>query len=264
MKKSGRKTIDLFMFMGQSNMAGRGISTGAYPETVPRLTENAGYEYRAVSSPDTLHILSEPFGCSENRQGGIDDGHMKTGSMVTAFVNEYYKNTGVAVVGVSASKGGSRISQWQPGGIYLTDAVQRLKDAVSFLERNEYTIRHRYMLWCQGESDGDISKPPEEYRRDFECMLREMLENGIEKCFMIRIGNYNGNENYNYTEIIHIQDEIAKSNRNVVMVSTKFAEMKERGLMKDAFHYFQKAYNEIGAEAGFNTASYMRSLSEMP
>ena len=256
--------VDLFLFMGQSNMAGRGISTSAFPENVPKLIKNAGYEYRAISSPDTLYILSEPFGHDENKQGGIDDGDMKTGSMVTAFVNAYYQNTGVPVVGVSASKGGSRISQWQPNGVYLCDTIQRLKAAVEFLETNGYEIQHKYMLWCQGESDGDIAKPPTEYRADFENMLTEMLRNGTDKCFMVRIGNYNGNENYDYSGIINIQDEIAKTNENVVMVSTSFAKMKERGLMKDAFHYFQQAYNEVGTEAGINAAAYVNSISKMP
>ena len=260
MNNHNAKTVDLFMFMGQSNMAGRGITTSAHTETAPTLIENAGYEYRAVSSPDTLHILSEPFGRNENRQGGIDDGEMKTGSMVTAFVNAYYRNTGVPIVGVSASKGGSRISQWQTNGAYLNDAVRRLKAAVSYLKTNGYDIRHKYMLWCQGESDGDIAKSKTEYRADFENMLTEMLKNGIEKCFMIRIGNYNGNEDHDYSEIISTQDEIAKTNKNVIMVSTAFAKMKERGLMKDAFHYFQQAYNEVGTEAGTNTAAYVNII----
>lgn len=95
--------VDLFMFMGQSNMAGRGIVTAEHSVSVPTLTEGAGYEYRAVSSPDRLYPISEPFGRNENRKGGIDDGDMKTGYMVTAFVNAYYGRTGIPVVGVSAS-----------------------------------------------------------------------------------------------------------------------------------------------------------------
>lgn len=252
-------TVDLFMFMGQSNMAGRGISDSAHPETAPELTANAGCEYRAVSSPDRLFDISEPFGRDENRKDGIDDADMKTGSLVTAFVNAYYANTGVSVVGVSASKGGSRISQWQPNGAYLNDALARLESAKRFLLSHRYDIRHKFMLWCQGESDGDISKPPAEYRADFERMLKEMLLNGIEKCFLIRIGNYNGHENYDYGGIMRVQDEIAQSNENVVMVSTAFAQMKERGLMKDDFHYFQQAYNEVGTDAGIHTAEYVNS-----
>ena len=254
------RIIDLFLFMGQSNMAGRGICDVAHPETAPVLTENAGYEYRAVSSPDKLHVISEPFGRQENRQAGIDDRDMKTGSMVTAFVNAYYERTGVPVVGISASKGGSRISEWQPGGAYLTDAESRLKAAVEFLDSNGYGIRHKFMVWCQGESDGDIARPASEYRREFCNLLTEMQSCGVEKCFMIRIGNYNGRENRDYREIMNAQEEIARKEENVLMVSRAFAQMKERGLMKDDFHYFQQAYNEVGTEAGANAAEYVNAL----
>ena len=89
------KTVDLFMFMGQSNMAGRGIVTEKYPEKAPSLTKGAGYEFRAVSDPNQLYPISEPFGHNENHNNGIDDKNLKTGSMVTAFTNAYYKNTGI-------------------------------------------------------------------------------------------------------------------------------------------------------------------------
>ncbi len=256
------KVVDLFMFMGQSNMAGRGISTPSHPETAPTLVKGAGYEYRAVSSPDKLHVAGEPFGKNENRSGGIDDGDMKTGSLVTSFINTYYKITRVPIVGISASKGGSRISQWQPDGLYLSDAIARLKAASEFLSANGYVIRHKFMVWCQGESDGDIATPSTKYRADFENMLEKMLENGIEKCFLIKIGNYNGRENYDYGDIRRAQEETARENKDVVMVSTMFGQMKERGLMKDSFHYFQQAYNEVGADAGERTAKYVVSLDE--
>ncbi|MCI8929303.1 MAG: sialate O-acetylesterase [Lachnospiraceae bacterium] len=253
--KNQNKTIDLFLFMGQSNMAGRGIVTKEHGEGVPGLIQGAGYEYRAVSAPDRLCPISEPFGRIENRKGGIDDGNMKTGSMVTAFANAYYPKTGIPIVGVSASKGGSRIDQWQPGGDFLNDTLSRMKAASEFLDANHYSIRHQFMLWCQGESDGDIAKPGALYRKEFERMLDTMLMAGIEKCFLVRIGHYNGSGRQDYSEIMGVQDTIAQTNENVVMVSRAFAEMKERGLMKDDFHYFQEAYNIVGREAGENTAN---------
>lgn len=56
-----------------------------------------------------------------------------------------------------------------------------------------------------------------------------------------------------------VQEEIADTNENVVMVSKSFGEMKARGLMKDDFHYFQEAYNLVGKEAGENTAAYVEA-----
>lgn len=254
------KNVDMFLFMGQSNMAGRGIVTCDHSQGAPALTEGAGYEYRAVSSPGRLYPISEPFGRLENRRGGIDDGDMKTGSMVTAFANAYYEKTGIPIVGVSASKGGSRIDCWQPGGEFLDDTLARMKDTSEFLKANHYSIRHRFMLWCQGESDGDIAKPGRQYREEFECMLNAMMKAGIEACFLIRIGHYNGSGSQDYSEIMAVQDRIAETNQHVVMVSRSFSEMKKRGLMKDDFHYFQEAYNIVGREAGENAALYVSGM----
>lgn len=252
--------VDLFLFMGQSNMAGRGIVTKEHAEGAPKLTEGAGYEYRAVSSPGKLYPIREPFGCLENRKDGIDDGDIKTGSMVTAFVNAYYEKTVIPIVGISTSKGGSRIDQWQPEGVFLKDTIERLHAADTYLAKQHYDIRHRFMIWCQGESDGDISKSGELYRKEFERMLDAMLKEGIEKCFLISIGNYNGTEAVDYKEIMEMQGMIAQTNSDVIMVSESFAKMKERGLMKDEFHYFQEAYNYVGREAGENAAKYVLGI----
>lgn len=82
------------------------------------------------------------------------------------------------MVGVSVSKGGSRIDQWQPGGDFLQDAIARLDAASEFLAAGKYRIRHRYMLWCQGESDGDIAKPGEQYQTP-RMILQPLVENAI-------------------------------------------------------------------------------------
>ena len=74
--------VDLIFFMGQSNMAGRGDAALA-----PAVTPGMGFEYRAVTDPAQLHPLAEPFGVNENDPTGVNEPGMKTGSMVSAFVN---------------------------------------------------------------------------------------------------------------------------------------------------------------------------------
>ena len=103
---------DLWMFMGQSNMAGRGITSERWLETAPELIPGAGWEYRAVSAPFHLFPIAEPFGKDENRQGGINDGTMKTGSLVTSFVNAWYARTQVPVLAVSADEQGLQRGYW--------------------------------------------------------------------------------------------------------------------------------------------------------
>ena len=64
---------DLILFAGQSNMAGRGIVTDKWPQKAPVLVKGAGYEYRAITAPDRLCPIEEPFGADENNPDGIFD-----------------------------------------------------------------------------------------------------------------------------------------------------------------------------------------------
>lgn len=247
--------------MGQSNMAGRGIVNDAHPETADVITDGAGFEFRAVSNPTCLYKMAEPFGVNENKIGGINDGANKTGSMVTAFTNAYYAGNGnVPVVGVSASKGGSNSSQWLTTSSegYLADSVDRMTKAVEFLENHNYEIRHKYMVWCQGESDAEVGNSAEVYKANTSAILDEMFAHGIEKCFMIRIGNCNIAGSYDkYVYIQNVQDEMAQSDDRIVMVSHLLSTFLDRGLMKDGYHFFQSAYNEAGADAGAKMAEYV-------
>lgn len=107
--------MDLVLFAGQSNMAGRGSSKDA-----PAVEEGGGYEFRAISDPTVLHPIAEPFGVNENKPGGINEEGMKTGSLVSALVKAYHERTGRIIVGVSASKGerrsvsGKRMAYYYP------------------------------------------------------------------------------------------------------------------------------------------------------
>ena len=70
-------SFDLFLFMGQSNMAGRGISNNNWPEKPPALISGAGFEFRAISDPSKLYPIEEPFGVNENNPKGIFEPNKK-------------------------------------------------------------------------------------------------------------------------------------------------------------------------------------------
>lgn len=252
-EKNQGDTVDLVMFMGQSNMAGRGMASEA-----PVVSKGYGYEFRAISDPTKLYDIVEPFGVNENNSIGIDETGMKTGSLVSSFIIAYYNSIKTPIVGVSASKGGSSINEWQPDGRYLNDAINRFKDAKTYLLNNGYKIRRKFMVWCQGETDGDNNMSYTEYKTKLQTMIEAMLVNEIEKCFLISIGNHRDLLTQ-YRNIIEAQTDFCKAYENSVLVSDKFVEMSELGLMKDSFHYSQFAYNLVGADAGKNTASYIIS-----
>ena len=67
-----RDEVDLIIFAGQSNMSGGGDTS-----LIPSLVEGAGYEYKAVTAPNSLKALKEPFGKKENSKN-LNDGNFKT------------------------------------------------------------------------------------------------------------------------------------------------------------------------------------------
>lgn len=244
--------VDLIMFMGQSNMAGRGTAAEA-----PAISEQCGREFRAVSDPSKLYRIAEPFGKNENRADGINEPGMKTGSLVSAFAAAYYSFAKIPLIGVSASKGGSSINEWQPDGCLFYDALARYKAALTYLTGSGYEIRRKVMVWCQGETDGDYDMPGDEYKAKLKIMLEALFTNGIENCFIIRIGN-NRNLPHKYDVIKKAQTEFCEEFEKAILVSTKFEEMAAKGLMKDTYHYRQAAYNAVGEEAGKNTALFIK------
>lgn len=245
------KTVDLLFFMGQSNMAGRGDAALA-----PAVTPGMGFEYRAVTAPAQLHPLAEPFGVNENDPAGVNEPGMKTGSMVSSFVNACTAQTGVPVVGVSCAKGGSAIAKWLPGTPYYQDAVRRARKARKFLAENGYTIRHSAMVWCQGCTDGDLHTPKDVYKADTERVLHSFMQDaGAQTCFLIQIGNQR-DEPELYLPIQQAQEELTAACDDIIMVSRRFKTFAAKGLMKDRFHYLQPAYNEVGEEAGRSVAAY--------
>jgi hypothetical protein len=229
--------------MGQSNMAGRDEASEA-----PLVSEGYGYEFRAISDPKKLYDIVEPF--------GINEPCMKTGSLVSSFIIEYYNFTKTPIVGVSASKGGSSINEWQPGSNYFNDAMARFTAARSYLINRGYKIRRKFIVWCQGETDGDNNMTYKEYKVKLHTMIEVMLSFGLERCFIIRIGNHRDLP-FQYSKIIKAQTDFCKEYEKAALVSTKFDEMGLLGLMKDPFHYEQSAYNMVGEEAGKNTAFYI-------
>ncbi len=246
------RTVDVILFMGQSNMAGRGDDL----TLAPPVMEGTGYEYRAISAPGRLMPVSEPFGAEENNPDGVFEPGMKSGSMVSSFINACYEKTKVPVVGVSCSKGGSSILEWMPGTPYWKDSVCRYKKAVRWLERNEYEVRTVSMAWCQGCTDGDRGMTGAEYKEKTAAFFRAWMQLGIQQIFLIQIGNHRDDARL-YVQIQEAQEELAAELSSVMMVSRSFKALRDMGLMKDCYHYKQAGYNLVGTEAGAAAGEYL-------
>ena len=129
-KQDGKVVVDIIMFMGQSNMSGCGGDASQAPIVKP----GAAYDFRAISDPTRLYSIAEPFGINENQVGGIVEyPGGKKGSLVSAFANTYYQETGVPMIAVSASAGATTTEYWTRQAI-VYDFVERHQRAKIWLE----------------------------------------------------------------------------------------------------------------------------------
>ncbi len=247
------KVVDLVIFMGQSNMAGRGVAAEA-----PVVQEGHGYEFRAVSDPTKLYPIAEPFGVNENR--GVISETTKTGSLVSAFAESYYAYTGVPIVGVSAAQGGKSIDFWATGGDALNETIARYNAAKTYLTENDYTVRHQYMVWLQGETDGKGGMTTDAYKVKLENLFIQMNKQGVEKAMVIRIGERQ-NDTTVHDAIILAQTELCRTHDDFVLINGMLAGV-EGSAMKDDAHFKQSTYNEVGADAGKNMAYYANTGME--
>ncbi|MBO5159388.1 MAG: hypothetical protein J6B94_07340 [Lachnospiraceae bacterium] len=253
------KEADLILFMGQSNMSG----AGGNAEGAPELIKGAGYEYRAITQPEELCILSEPFGENEHKEGFLDDRELipRGGSLVTAFVNAYYKETKQRVVAVSASRGSAQISSFN--NYLVEDVIERLENAKRVMMEQQVNIRHIYMVWFQGETDAYLATTSDQYIGGMQQLLYTLQPYGVEKCFVIQIGNViMGEEVIDTSYIQSVQENLCETDENFIMASTIAKTISEPPYMEDGIHFTQQGLNLIGEDAGRNTGNYIKTVVE--
>ncbi len=248
------KNVDLAIFMGQSNMAGR----GEYEDAV-FCPVGHGYEFRSVTEPDMLFNITGPFGKKENNDAVNDNSgageDRRSGDMVSALMESYYNQTGTPIVGVQCSRGGTNLGYWN-GMAVRNEAQSRLTAAKTYLEENGYEIGHIFMVWVQGEADGDKlqtgSQSIDGYKNSTLAVFDYMKEVGITDMFIVQTGHYNGDDadgthDAAYVAIHDAQGALAQENENVYAVGSL---LEYQSSMKDQYHFHQDAYNEVGIAAG--------------
>ncbi|MFO1452301.1 MAG: sialate O-acetylesterase [Opitutaceae bacterium] len=128
---------DLFLLIGQSNMAGRGVVEDQDKVPHPRIFMlNAAKAW--VPAVDPLHF-------DKPKIAGVGLGSSFARAVAAAEPN--------AIIGlIPAAVGGTSLDQWIPDGELYTQAVERAKAALS------QGGRLRAILWHQGEADSQPDK----------------------------------------------------------------------------------------------------------
>jgi hypothetical protein len=147
--------MEIFLLVGQSNMAGRGRVEAEDRATDPRL-HMLDRDERWVPAADPMHF-DKPI-------AGVGPGH-SFGLAVAAA------EPGETIGLVPAAVGGSAITSWVPGGVHAETGAHPYDDAI---HRARAALRDgelKAILWHQGESDANPQAAPLYAQR-----LRELIE----------------------------------------------------------------------------------------
>jgi hypothetical protein len=149
-----REKFHLFLLVGQSNMAGRGIIADEDRKPDPRvlMLDKSGKWTPAI---DPMHFDKPAAGVGLGRTFGIQIAAARPG---------------ITVGLIPCAVGGSPIDSWKPGAFYAAtkshpwdDAMQRAGIALK-----DGTLKG--ILWHQGESDSTAALAP-----GYEAKLRELI-----------------------------------------------------------------------------------------
>ena len=144
--------LQLFLLIGQSNMAGRGAIEPEDKQPIPHVFAlNKDGEW--VPAIDPVHF-------DKPKLAGV--GIARTFGRVLAATDP-----SVSIGLIPAAVGGTSLDQWKPGGELYEDAVRRAKIGMK-------SGKLRGILWHQGESDGGDAEKANSYAERWAVMIRQL------------------------------------------------------------------------------------------
>ena len=146
--------LQLFLLIGQSNMAGRGVVEARDKQPITHvyaLTKEL--EWKPAMDP--LHFDKPDI-------AGVGLGR--------SFARELAKANPAAAIGlIPAAFGGTSLEEWKPGGKLYNDAIARTRAAMK-------SGKLRGILWHQGEADSGKEENAKSYRERWTKVIGSLRE----------------------------------------------------------------------------------------
>ena len=147
------KDLDIYLLIGQSNMAGRAAITNQVKDTLKGVflfTGQTGKMWEKAANPLNKYSTIRK-----------DISMQKLGPGY-AFAKQMRRRNGSKDIGlVVNAKGGSKIEEWKPGSKFYNEAIERTKEALK-------SGRLKGIVWHQGESNATKLK-------DYMANLQELI-----------------------------------------------------------------------------------------
>jgi len=216
--------MELFLLIGQSNMAGRGVIEEQDKTPIARVF--------TLTKEETWVPAVEPIHFDRPDRLGTGLGRSFARAMAEAA-------PGAKIGLIPAAMGGSALDEWKPGGKLYTDAVRRAKTAMK-------NGRLRGILWHQGEADANKLELVRSYQtRWLEVMRSLRAELGDVPIVVGELGQFlYAREKNDYPMVRLLNEQLAQ----LAVNGTRVAFVSSGGLNHkgDVLHFDSPGLREFG------------------
>jgi len=231
--------LDLYLMIGQSNMAGRGVAGPEDREPIPGVWAQAK-DLSWKPAMDPLHYDKPDI-------AAVGIGRSFARAVAAA-------RTGGGQVGlIPAAFGGSALDEWKPGSLHYTEAIRRTKAALK-----NGTLRG--ILWHQGEADSKDEALARSYVQRFEGFIRQLRADLNAPDVPVVLGELGRfyrnrpNDGAKYAEVVNAQlMKIPDTVPRTAFVSSEG--LTDKG---DSTHFDTRSLHEFGARYA---AAYLKLVS---
>lgn len=222
------KELDLYLLIGQSNMAGRGEVESQDRKKHSRVW-TLDKENKWVPAQSPIHFDKKIAGVGPGRSFGI-------------AMAEHSRPAEIGLI--PCAVGGTSIRIWQPSGFDKKTEVHPYDDMLARLKLAMQNGKVKGVLWHQGEADGKMGE-----RGKYEPALIELIKRVRAECgdpelpFVVgQLGQFDGRPwSEGRKKVDAAQQAVAEKLSNVGFVSSEG--LKDKG---DQTHFSAEASRELG------------------
>jgi hypothetical protein len=222
------ESFHLFLLIGQSNMAGRGVVEDAHRLPIPRvlMLDRSGAWVPAV---DPMHF-DKPI-------AGVGLGRSFAARVADS-------NPGITVGLIPAAVGGSAIDAWTPGGFDAATKTHPWDDAMARATVAMASGTLKGVLWHQGESDAKEALAPE-YGRKLEALVARLRETLGAPDLPVIVGQLGAFEGAPWNDAVKMVDA---AHRQLPGRVARTAFVSSEGLTDkgDRLHFDTRSLHELG------------------
>jgi hypothetical protein len=198
-----------------------------------------------IKNPDCFMLrnglwqkMSEPINPDRNIFTYFHSGR----GLSASFADEYAKHFGEQIGLIPCAEGGSRLDQWEPGGLLYDNAINNARLAMR-------TSTLTGILWHQGESDCHSEEDAKTYLARFVSMIEQLRKDLGNEALPVVVGglgdfleDYDDEIKYKHTKTVQeALKQIPSTIQNCAFASAEG--LTDRG---DGVHFNSKSYRIFG------------------